>query len=455
MKKIILVLLITFTTLLADFVMKEDGTLTLKTGIQETVPTETASYTVVPGLYGFGTDTRAAYGGTVDPIILHVDTLVSGVSNTDSTHGSFEWAVTQKFPRIVVFDVSGIIENRNADNNSYIAIDSPYLTIAGQTAPDSIILNSGGIRIRTHDVLIQHIAVRNKPEANLLDCILGESSQRDVYNVVLDHVSVSWGADEQIDFWTNTSSGFTVHDITVANTLIGIGIEGHSRGSMAYGQNIGWVRNLYDTHDIRNPMLKSPSSGVAYNNLIYNWKNGVMLADYEFGGTVTIGIAGNHAVNGNYTNNEPNISNHLLELNRNNYKASDTANVYMSDNIKHSDVAVSGYDVYEPNGHGYNQVSEIDANGYVVTAASLTKASVLASSGARPNDRDTVDTEIISRINAGLGEPSAPLAVAPTHPTETSTTEAFVPVANANDMYDSNYTNLEHQLHQLAAAVEK
>ena len=110
-------------------------------------------YTVIPDLYSFGTDTRAAYGGHEEPKILHVDTLAVGVSNTDDTHGSFEWCVNQDFPRVIVFDICGVIEGRDGNSGAPVYVRSPYCTIAGQTAPGHIVLN-GSLGIITHDVVV-------------------------------------------------------------------------------------------------------------------------------------------------------------------------------------------------------------------------------------------------------------------------------------------------------------
>ena len=76
---------------------------------------------------------------------------------------------------------------------------------------------------------------------------------------------------------------------------------------------------------------------------------------------------------------------------------------------------------------------------------------VLTNAGARPADRDAVDTRIVNEVNSGTG--SIPTEI-PTLPAYPITNRAFVPVANPHKMYSEHYTNLEHQLHQLVVAVE-
>ena len=86
---------------------------------------------VFPGAQGFGSTTRAAYGGSVAPVILRV------TNRNDSGAGSLRAALTDPRPRVVIFEVSGTIALQ-----SIINIMSPYLTVAGATAP------SPGISVR-------------------------------------------------------------------------------------------------------------------------------------------------------------------------------------------------------------------------------------------------------------------------------------------------------------------
>src|ERR1043166_1194378 len=79
---------------------------------------------VVPGGAGYGMETRAAYGAGSDPTIYRVTNL------NDSGRQSLREALEATGPRIVIFEISGTITL-----NSEIGINSPYLTVAGQTAP--------------------------------------------------------------------------------------------------------------------------------------------------------------------------------------------------------------------------------------------------------------------------------------------------------------------------------
>src|SRR6478609_9986754 len=102
---------------------------------------------VFPGAEGFGATTVAGRGGAV----LTVTNL------NDSGAGSLRAALSAAGPRTVVFETSGTVTLTSDD----LVVSNPYLTLAGQTSPSpGITIRGGGIRIMTHDVLIQHVRVR-------------------------------------------------------------------------------------------------------------------------------------------------------------------------------------------------------------------------------------------------------------------------------------------------------
>src|SRR5262245_36306543 len=110
------------------------------------VPATSLAVPVIPGASGFGMETPAGRGGTV----MRVTNL------NDSGSGSLRACAEGSGPRVCVFEVSGTIRV-----NSEITIDSPFVTIAGQTAPSpGILIRGAGLRIWTNDVLVQHIRVR-------------------------------------------------------------------------------------------------------------------------------------------------------------------------------------------------------------------------------------------------------------------------------------------------------
>ncbi|MBU4396775.1 hypothetical protein KKC08_01230, partial [Patescibacteria group bacterium] len=99
-----------------------------------------------PGAQGFGSQTIGGRGGRVIKV-----TNLNG-----SGSGSLKEAIEASGPRIVIFDVSGIIDL----NYDSIKIKNPYLTIAGQTAPGGGILIKGRIKlVDTHDIVLRYLKI--------------------------------------------------------------------------------------------------------------------------------------------------------------------------------------------------------------------------------------------------------------------------------------------------------
>lgn len=235
---------------------------------------ESAHRTILPNLHGFGTTTVAGSGRHLTPSrsqIIRVRTL------SDSGPGSLRECINLRGPRTCLFEVSGAINLR-----SILRIRSPYITIAGQSAPKpGITLTHGGISIETHDVLIQHIAVRPGDSTNGVSprardgVSIGAPPPGSAYNVVLDHLSVTWAIDE------NISTAYPgTHDITIANSLIAEGLHRsihpkgpHSKGVMIgnNSQRITLYRNIIALNEERNPYIKPGASVEMINNVVYGW----------------------------------------------------------------------------------------------------------------------------------------------------------------------------------------
>lgn len=229
-----------------------------------------------PGAQGWAAHTRGGRGGK----ILRVTTL----SATGA--GSFAEAVGTAGPRIVVFEVGGIIDLVGQT----LRIAEPFLTIAGQTAPSpGITFVRGGIDILTHDVIVQHIRVRpgeagfGKRSGHDFDAI----STIAAHDVIVDHCSLTWATDENLSAsgprFTGKSPGDwrkgTSHRITFSNNIIAEGladsthIKGeHSKGSLIHDNatDILIVGNLYAHDRERSPLFKGGARGMIINNLIYD-----------------------------------------------------------------------------------------------------------------------------------------------------------------------------------------
>ena len=226
----------------------------------------------IPSNIAFG---KATKGGLNGKIIR--------VTNLNATGpGSLREAIEAKGPRIVVFEVGGVIDL----NKGQLDVREPFLTIAGQTAPSpGITIIKGGFWINTHDILIQHIRVRpgdaGEPKRSGWSPDGLTTSGGDAYNVLVDHCSFTWAVDENLSASGERTEGpdSTSHNITFSNNIIAECLSNsshekgpHSKGTLIHDfcRDIAIVGNLFAHNGMRNPYFKAHSTGVIVNNLIYN-----------------------------------------------------------------------------------------------------------------------------------------------------------------------------------------
>ncbi len=196
----------------------------------------------------------------------------------DSGPGSLRAAVEASGRRTVVFRVGGTIFLK-----SPLRVREPFLTLAGQTAPgDGITVAGHEFRIEASQVIARYLRFR-----------AGDVARRDVdsvsvmkgRNIILDHLSASWGVDETLSVSPNA------REVTVQWCLISESLhrsvhssgKPHGKGSLLRGRNgarLSFHHNLYAHHADRAPMVqgldpvaKDPL-GVWLdfrNNVIYDW----------------------------------------------------------------------------------------------------------------------------------------------------------------------------------------
>ena len=250
-----------------------------------------------PQAEGYGVLTP---GGRYNPLTGQNGTIIKVTNLNDAGPGSFREAVNTAGPRIITFEVSGIIELETE-----IAILEPFVTIAGQTAPgDGICLKNYGMTIMAPNVVVRFMRFRPgdviEENADNIDSlsVIGVSP-RDTYNVVIDHCSLSWSQDETFSTW------YAAHDITIQWCIISEGLnkafhpkETHSMGLLVgdRADNVSVHHNLDAHHLWRNPLLIS--GRIDYiNNMHYNFERGMELS-YQGGYPITGNIIGNKWIPG-------------------------------------------------------------------------------------------------------------------------------------------------------------
>lgn len=178
-----------------------------------------------PGAEGHGRFARGGRGGKV----VHVNSLADYNTNETPIPGTLRYAVTAETgPRVIVFDVSGLITLK-----SRLTLNSPYVTIAGQTAPGKgICLKQWTMGLSgANDAIVRFI--RSRPGRTLQTITVTEykngtegppttaeaavavdgMGMQGSSHSILDHCSISWTIDEAF-------SSRSAKNITLQNTLI-------------------------------------------------------------------------------------------------------------------------------------------------------------------------------------------------------------------------------------------
>ncbi|MEQ1569396.1 MAG: hypothetical protein ABMA64_27410, partial [Myxococcota bacterium] len=240
-------------------------------------PVASAALPAFPGAEGFGALATGGRGGRV----LHVTTLA------ESGPGSLREALEAAGPRVVVFDVSGVIDLGEpncadpldeGDASNVLVIRHSDVTIAGHSAP------SGGVTLRGRlyteydegvgNLVVRHLRIRPAP----YDCPGVDGDQYDALRFsvndrgMFDHVSVSWGVDENVDTWRGSH-------VTLQWSIVAEGAtEGHPEGEHNYGMlndqgTVSVLHDLFAHARDRNPALAvGPAESI--NNVAYNVRHG-------------------------------------------------------------------------------------------------------------------------------------------------------------------------------------
>jgi hypothetical protein len=229
-----------------------------------------------PHYQGSAVYTPGGRGGLVNKVTKLTD---------DGSVGTLRWAVAGRpscantpitCARFVVFETSGLIRLTGP-----LFIDSPFITIAGQTAPaPGITVSHRPVWVRdVHDVVIQHLRFRLGdtfyPGHNGNHITNGTQSAAlylvgvRTFNIVVDHVSISWA--------TATAVTVSAHNVAFLDSIVA---DGLNAGSTETGAGLVWVqlyqaeatfaRNLTANVSHRQPWVSPGTRFSGYNNVAYN-----------------------------------------------------------------------------------------------------------------------------------------------------------------------------------------
>jgi len=226
-----------------------------------------------PTAEGFGKNATGGRGGYVYTV----------TNLNDSGAGSLRAGIEASGARTIIFNVCGNIYLSNV-----LQIQNPDITIAGQTAPgDGITLVNNELMIETSNVIVRNIRIRrtNSGSAFSGDGIgIKAWYSQPTENVIIDHCSVSWAVDENIDIGNAGNSTAGVKNITIQNSII----SHNSYGVLIHdgAENISMYNNYLAFNSDRNPRVGSPSGEIEItdylraefvNNLVYGFGVGSLI----------------------------------------------------------------------------------------------------------------------------------------------------------------------------------
>jgi len=234
-------------------------------GIYEELPQ--AKIPAFPGAQGGGMYSFGGRGGKV----LVVTNL------NDSGPGSFREACEAAGPRIVIFNIAGIIQLKDR-----IRVRAPYITIAGNTAPgDGVCIAGNTVELETHDIIVRYMRFRRGAldAADRNDSFGGNP----IGNLIIDHVSASWGLDENMSMYRHMYHApdgskalkLPTVNVTIQNSIFSesINLYHHAFGSTIGGMNSTFHHNLWACNTGRNPSVGMYGDFTFANNVVFNWRH--------------------------------------------------------------------------------------------------------------------------------------------------------------------------------------
>jgi pectate lyase len=349
-----------------------------------------------PTAEGFGAAAKGGRGGRV----------IFVTTTADRGEGSLRACIGASGPRTCVFRTSGTI---TLEYRSLVVLN-PYLTIAGETAPGGgIAIRNGPRQLRpsleivTHDVIVRHIRLRpgGHPVKACCSGALGFYG-KDARDIIVDHISASWGSDETID--SEAATNVTLQWSFVTEPLLNGGPSKRNRARnmlMRMGNNISVHHSLFAFGKFRNPQFQTLVPGVAadvVNNVLYSpvWLYVISFSDRWT--KVRANVVGNYKIAGKREADDRLI--HLFKQGDHGFA------IYAHDNYD---------ETYQPDpATGDDQVVVEESRRFLVrepfevarvqtSSPEIAYDAVLANAGATRPERDDVDLRMVEAVRTRSG----------------------------------------------------
>lgn len=343
-----------------------------------------------PGAEGFGRFSLGGRGGQV----MKVTTLDDYVPGEEPPiEGSLRAACQAKGPRIVVFEVAGIITLKTGLN-----ITEPYLTIAGQSAPgDGVCLKDYACVFQnTHDVVVRYLRSRPGDAAGVsLDAF---TTGRGCRNIILDHCSASWGNDETLSVSGADQDNLTVQWCMITESL---NESHHVKGRHGFGTllrtngRVTFHHNLYAHHMTRCPRPGTYGEGSGLlldfrNNVIYNW---IIYPGYSAADAVRMNYVGNYL--------RPGPSSEDLGYAFN--VGGETTHIYAEDVVMDGVEVASVWELFRNAGPENREGQAFPVAPVETDGAREALERVLEGAGATLPKRDAVDARVVREVRERTG----------------------------------------------------
>ncbi|WP_135366592.1 hypothetical protein [Halosimplex halophilum] len=297
---------------------------------------------------------------------------------TEATRSALEDAVQASGPRLVVFETSGTIDL----GGDPLEVTNDRCWIAGQTAPSpGITLTQGLFQVSANDCVVQHVRSRVGPgDSGSIQGNDSINSADGTTNNIFDHCTASWGVDECM------SVGYDTTDTTLSNCLVYEGLydpygdgSDHNYATLVGdgADNVALLGNVWAKTRGRVPRLKSGTRSAVANNVMYFFNEATNMDD-----DTEASIVGNVYA-------PQDLGDTVIE----------GGNAYLADNVTDPEST--------PLTGGTSELSSrpLWPSGFSAMPAGDVESHNLSYAGARPADRTSNDSRIVSEIENRAGDP--------------------------------------------------